>query len=74
MHVVIIGFSDFDIPEKRIFEYENINGEPQELRSKNVNPYLIEGNNSLNTYLYTIMGVNKKGNKLRVRRYMKVFV
>jgi hypothetical protein len=44
VHVVIIGFSNFNIPEKRIFEYENINGEPHELKVKNINPYLVEGN------------------------------
>jgi len=43
VHVVIIGFSNFDIAEKRIFEYENISGEPQELKVKNINPYLVEG-------------------------------
>ena len=43
VHVVIIGFSNFDIPEKQIFEYENISGEPQELKAKNINPYLVEG-------------------------------
>jgi hypothetical protein len=43
VHVVIIGFSNFDIAEKRIFEYENISGEPHELKVKNINPYLVEG-------------------------------
>ncbi len=43
VHVVIIGFSNFDITEKRIFEYENISGEPHELMVKNINPYLVEG-------------------------------
>jgi type II restriction/modification system DNA methylase subunit YeeA len=43
VHVVIIGFSNFDIPEKQIFEYENISGEPHELKAKNINPYLVEG-------------------------------
>ena len=43
VHVVIIGFSDFDIAEKRIFEYEDISGEPHESKAKNINPYLVEG-------------------------------
>jgi hypothetical protein len=42
VHVVIIGFSDFDKPEKRIFEYENIKGEPHEVKVRNINPYLVE--------------------------------
>ena len=43
VHVVIIGFSNFDIPEKLIYEYEDILGEPHELKVKNINPYLVEG-------------------------------
>ncbi|HEY5509906.1 MAG TPA: DNA methyltransferase [Prolixibacteraceae bacterium] len=43
VHVVIIGFSNFDIPEKLIYEYDDIKGEPHELKVKNINPYLIEG-------------------------------
>ena len=43
VHVVIIGFTNFDYPEKRIFEYEGIIGEPHEIKAKNINPYLIEG-------------------------------
>jgi len=43
VHVVIIGFSNFDIPEKLIYEYEDIKGEPHELKVKNINPYLVEG-------------------------------
>jgi hypothetical protein len=46
VHVVMIGFSNFDIPEKRIFEYENSNSEPHELKVKNINPYLVEGNDT----------------------------
>jgi hypothetical protein len=43
VHVVIIGFANFDADEKRIFEYEDIKGEPHEVRVKNINPYLVEG-------------------------------
>jgi len=43
VHVVIIGLSNFDIPEKRIYEYEDIKSEPHELKVKNINPYLVEG-------------------------------
>lgn len=43
VHVVIIGFSNFDITEKLIYEYEDIKGEPHELKVKNINPYLVEG-------------------------------
>lgn len=43
VHVVIIGFANFDINEKHIFEYETIKGEPHEIKVKNINPYLVEG-------------------------------
>ena len=43
VHVVIIGLANFDSKEKSIFEYENINGEPHEIKVKNINPYLVEG-------------------------------
>jgi hypothetical protein len=41
--VVIIGLSNYDINDKSIFEYENIQGEPHEITVKNINPYLVEG-------------------------------
>jgi hypothetical protein len=40
---VIIGFSNFDISEKLIYEYEEIKGEPHEFKAKNITPYLVEG-------------------------------
>ena len=41
--MVIIGFSNFDVSEKFIYEYDGINSEPHELKVKNINPYLVEG-------------------------------
>ncbi len=43
VHVVIIGFSNFDISEKLIYAYDDIKGEPHEIKAKNINPYLVEG-------------------------------
>ncbi|SFD03291.1 N-6 DNA Methylase [Flexibacter flexilis DSM 6793] len=44
VHVIIVGFANFDSKnEKRIFEYENIKGEPHEIKAKNINPFLVEG-------------------------------
>jgi type II restriction/modification system DNA methylase subunit YeeA len=43
VHVVIIGFSNFDVTHKRIFEYEDIAEEPHEIKVGNINPYLVEG-------------------------------
>jgi hypothetical protein len=47
VHVVIIGFAIFEIAEKQLFEYENIRGEPHEVKAKNINPYLIDGKDIL---------------------------
>lgn len=43
VHVVIIGFSNCDTPEKRLFEYDDIKSEPHEVKAKNINPYLVDG-------------------------------
>lgn len=42
VHVVIIGFSNFDIPNKLLFEYDGNNSEPLVRKVKNINPYLVE--------------------------------
>jgi hypothetical protein len=44
--VVIIGFANFDSNKKFIYEYEDIKGEPNCKIVKNINPYLIEGNDN----------------------------
>lgn len=41
VHVVIIGFSNFDISEKLIYEYEDIRADAHEVIVKNINPYLV---------------------------------
>ena len=46
VHVVIIGFACFDTNNKTIFEYENIKGEPHQVKVKNINPYLLGGNDN----------------------------
>jgi hypothetical protein len=42
VHCVIIGFGLEDVPNKIIFEYENIKGEPHAVSAVNVNPYLVD--------------------------------
>ncbi|HNW26500.1 MAG TPA: hypothetical protein PKI94_06905 [Candidatus Gastranaerophilaceae bacterium] len=42
VHCVIIGFANFDSNKKRLFDYEDIKGEPHETEVKNINPYLID--------------------------------
>ncbi|MDP8202980.1 MAG: N-6 DNA methylase [Candidatus Tenebribacter mawsonii] len=44
VHVVIISIANFDLKSKSIFEYDDINAEPHERKVKNINPYLVEGN------------------------------
>jgi len=44
VHCVIIGFANFDTKNKYIYEYEDIKGEPHEIKAKNINPYLVDAN------------------------------
>jgi len=43
VHVIIIGFANFDLKDKLLYEYQNIKSEPHELVVKNISPYLLEG-------------------------------
>ena len=43
VHCVIIGFADFDIRKKSLFEYADIGSEPERLEVGNINPYLVGG-------------------------------
>ncbi|MCH6235304.1 class I SAM-dependent DNA methyltransferase [Cognataquiflexum rubidum] len=43
VHCVIIGFANYDTIDKTIFEYEDIKGEPHEIKAKNINAYLVDG-------------------------------
>lgn len=47
VYCVIIGFANYDTDGKTIFEYEDITGEPHILKVKNINPYLVDANNTL---------------------------
>lgn len=43
VHVVIVGFGAFDVPNKRIYDYES-NGETVSVTpASNISPYLVEG-------------------------------
>ncbi|MCB9820053.1 class I SAM-dependent DNA methyltransferase [Candidatus Nomurabacteria bacterium] len=42
VYCTIVGFALFNKPEKRIFEYEDIKGEPNEIQAKNINGYGID--------------------------------
>jgi len=43
VHCVIIGFANFDIPTKKLFEYPDISGEPILVETNNISPYLTPG-------------------------------
>lgn len=42
VHCVIMGFANFDVSRKYLFDYETAVSEPHEIESKNINPYLID--------------------------------
>ena len=42
VHVVIIGFANFDSDTKTIYEYTDIKGEPHEVKAKTINGYLLD--------------------------------
>jgi hypothetical protein len=47
VYCVIIGFANYDTPNKSIFAYENIKGEAHEIKAKNINPYLVDSKDIL---------------------------
>jgi hypothetical protein len=47
VYCVIVGFANFDTNVKQLFEYDDIKGEPHELRVKNINPYLVDAKDVL---------------------------
>ena len=47
VHVVIIGFGNYDVSNKRIYEYDSIVSEPHELKVSNINPYLVDARDVL---------------------------
>jgi hypothetical protein len=42
VYCVIVGFANYDTINKSIFEYDDIAGEPHEIKAKNINPYLVD--------------------------------
>lgn len=47
VHVVIIGFSNYPSGEKTLYEYVNISGESHKINVSNINPYLVQGKDTL---------------------------
>ncbi len=46
VHCVVIGFGKENSKEKYLFEYSNIKGEPKKIKVRNINPYLVQGNDT----------------------------
>lgn len=44
---VIIGFANFDTDRKFLYEYDDVKGEPHEIKVKNINPYLVPADDIL---------------------------
>jgi len=42
VHVVIIGFANFDASPKLLYEYEDVKGDPHEIKVNKINPYLVD--------------------------------
>jgi type I restriction-modification system DNA methylase subunit len=42
VYCVIIGFALFDIPDKRLYSYADVTGDPVEATVKQINPYLLD--------------------------------
>jgi len=47
VYCVIIGFANYDISHKSIFEYEDIKGKAHEINARNINPYLVDAKDFL---------------------------
>ncbi|OGI95581.1 methylase [Candidatus Nomurabacteria bacterium RIFCSPLOWO2_01_FULL_42_17] len=43
VYCIIVGFACFDTPKKYLYEYEDIKAEPKEKEVKNINAYLVAG-------------------------------
>lgn len=42
VYCVIVGFSNFDVSEKFIYDYETPKSEPHLIKARNINPYLVD--------------------------------
>ncbi|MEK7073413.1 MAG: DNA methyltransferase [Patescibacteria group bacterium] len=42
VHCIIVGFGEFDVPRKQLFDYADISGEPHRSEALNINPYLVD--------------------------------
>ncbi len=45
VYCVIIGFAQIEAAKKVLYDYDDVRGEPHEIKATNINPYLIDGEN-----------------------------
>lgn len=65
--VIIIGFSIIDEPIKYLYTYKTVKSEPEKLKVKNINPYLLDSDNiiikSRTEPICDVSSAMKKGSK-----------
>jgi type I restriction-modification system DNA methylase subunit len=47
VHCVVVGFGLENFKDKYIFEYDDIKAEPKKITAKNINPYLVQGDDTV---------------------------
>jgi hypothetical protein len=47
VHCVIVGFANYDLNNKKIYDYDDIYGEAIEIKAKNINAYLVDAKDIL---------------------------
>lgn len=47
VYCVIIGFANTEAKSKKIYSYSDVNGEPAEITCKNINPYLVDADDTI---------------------------
>ncbi len=62
VHCVIVGFSQIDRVDKRLFEYSNVNSEPVEQKVSRINSYLLDA---------ALVVVEKAENPITPRKLMR---
>lgn len=58
VHCVIVGFGKENVKDKRLFVYDNIKAEPEEIKSTNINPYLLDAPNVVVTARSSSISIN----------------
>lgn len=47
VYCVIVGFANYDTKSKKLYSYSAVNGEPTEITCKNINPYLVDADDTI---------------------------